>query len=430
MYRAEKYRISWEKVCWTCDSEAFTFQCTDELSPLDRFIGQDRAQEALRFGLEVDKPGYNLFVTGLTGTGKTSAIKAHLQSIIVELDGKNQRKAISDWTYIYNFEDTDRPLPLRLSPGTGKALRHRMSEILRMLGEDIPKVFKSDEYETQRRNLEEADRQKTRELMSDLEETARKSDFAVQVSPTGVTIFPMLGDRPMSPEEYQALESEAKIAIDETRNQLMQQTQEVMSSIREIEKGTSDRVRDLDRAAAGERVSGIFQTLTDSYQDVPDLKKFLQQLMDYVLDNLGLFRESDLPRSQVPTGPIPQMGDATLALNPFLPFEVNVLVDNSAVDRVPIVIEPNPNWGNLFGRIERRAIMGTYMSDHAMLKPGAMHLANGGYLVINARDVLMSPQVWEGLKRVIRNREIRLEDPAEQTGMFIPQGLRPPSHPS
>ena len=205
----------------------------------------------------------------------------------------------------------------------------------------------------------------------------------------------------------------------------MQQTQEVMSTIREIEKGTSDRLRDLERAFARERVSSIFQALVDSYQDVADLKRFLERLMDYVLDNLGLFKESDAPRTQVPVGPIPPLGNTALALNPFLPFEVNVLVDNSAADRAPIVIEPNPNWGNLFGRIERRAIMGTYMSDHAMLKPGAMHLANGGYLVINARDVLMSPQVWESLKRVIRNKEVSLEDPGEQVGMFIPQGLRP-----
>ena len=425
MYRAEKYQIYWEQACWTCNSEDFSFQCTDELSPLDRFIGQERAQEALRFGLEVDKPGYNLFVIGLTGTGKTSAIKAHLQSIEAELDGKHLRKPISDWTYIYNFEDADRPLALRLPPGTGKTLRYRMSETLRTLAEDIPKVFKSEEYETQRRDLEETDRQETRRMMSELEDTARTSNFAVQVSPTGLTIFPMLDNRPMSPEEYQALDSEAKTVVDATRNQLMQQTQEVMSSIRDIEKGTSDRVRELERAAAGERVSSICQSLVDSYQDVADLQRFLERLMDYVLDNLSIFKESEAPRTQVPAGPIPPLGNAALSLNPFLPFEINVLVDNSAADRVPIVIEPNPNWGNLFGRIERRAIMGTYISDHAMLKPGAMHLANGGYLVINARDVLMSPQVWEGLKRVIRNREVRLEDPGEHTGMFVPQGLRP-----
>ena len=158
----------------------------------------------------MDKPGYNLFVTGLTGTGKTSAIKAHLQSIAAELNGKDQQKPISDWAYIYNFEDTDRPSALRLSPGTTKTLRNRMSGMLRMLGEDIPKVFKSEEYEAQRRNLEDTERQKTRQVMSELEEAAGKSHFAVQVLPTGVTIFPMLDDRTMSPEEYMALDSAAK----------------------------------------------------------------------------------------------------------------------------------------------------------------------------------------------------------------------------
>ena len=417
--------MPWEAACWNCDSEAFGFQCTDELVPLDHFIGQDRAQESLRFGLEVDKPGYNLFVTGLTGTGKTSAIKAHLQTIVDDLARREQRKPINDWGYIYNFDDTDRPRAIRLPAGTGKTLRYRMSEILRVLREEVPKVFKSEEYEAQHRQIEEADRQETRNLMSELEQAAQTAGFAVQVAPTGVTIFPMLDDRPMTPEEYQALESEQKQAVDDTRNTLMQQTQDVMVTVREIEKSTSDKTRNLERAATQERVSGVFQSLLDSYQDVPDLKLFLQRLVEYVLDNLSLFKEPEAQQMQLPSAPVPHLGSAALALNPYLPFEINVLVDNSAVDGVPIIIEPNPNWGNLFGRIERRAIMGTYVSDHAMLKSGALHLANGGYLVINARDVLMSPYVWEGFKRVLRNREIRLEDPAEQTGLAVPQGLRP-----
>ena len=423
--RAEKYRIPWQDSSWSCDSAIFNFQCTDELPPLDRMIGQDRAQEALRFGLEVDKPGYNLFVTGLTGTGKTSAVKAHLQTLVDELDQQERRKPINDWIYVYNFDDADRPCALRLPPGTGKALRYRMSEILRILGEEVPKVFQSEDFEAQRRSLEESNRQETRTLMTDLEEAAQAANFAVQVNPTGVTIFPMLEGRPMNPEEYQALTADAKKAIDDIRAQLMQRTQDVMADIREIEKGTSEKVRDLERSGAEELVGSIFKSLADSYQGVTELQEFLVQLQDYVLGNLVIFKETDAMRTTVPVGPPQPIGNAALTLNPYLPFDVNVLVDNSAVDRVPIVIEPNPTWGNLFGRIERRAIMGTYVSDHAMLKPGALHLANGGYLVINARDVLMSGTVWEGLKRVIRNREILLEDPSEQSGMYIPQGLRP-----
>ena len=423
--RADKYRIPWENVCWRCDVGQFTFQCTDELTPLDRMIGQDRAQEALRFGLELNKPGYNLFVTGLTGTGKTSAIKAHLQTLVYELAQAEQIKPISDWIYVYNFDDYDRPCAMKLGSGTGKSLRYRMSEILRVLNEEVPKVFQSEDFEAQKRNLEETDRLETQTLMTELEEAAQGSNFAVQVSSTGVSIFPMLEGRPMNPEEYQALTAEAKKDIDDIRTQLMQRTQDVMATIRDIEKGTSDKTRDLERAGADELVGSIFQSLADSYQGVSGLKEFLSQLKDYVLGNLGIFKETEPQRAFQSTGPPQPMGNAALALNPFLPFNVNVLVDNSAVDRVPIVIEPNPTWGNLFGRIERRAIMGTYVSDHAMLKPGALHLANGGYLVINARDILMSPIVWEGLKRVIRNREILLEDPGEQSGMYIPQGLRP-----
>ena len=423
--RADKYRISWEDSRWSCDSQLFNFQCTDELPPLDHRIGQDRAQEALRFGLEVDKPGYNLFVTGLTGTGKTSAIKANIQTLVDELDQQEQRKPINDWVYVYNFDDTDRPCALKLPPGTGRSLRYRMTEILRILGEEVPKVFQSEEFEAQRRNLEESDRQVTRDRMTELESAAQGANFAVQASPTGVTIFPLVESRAMNPEEFQALSADSKKAIDDVRAHLMQRTQGVMSKIREIEKGTSEKTRNLERTAAEEQVGSIFQSLADSYQGVTGLQRFIDQLKDYVLSNLGIFKEPENARTLPMAGPPQAMGNTALTLNPFLPFEVNALVDNSAVDRVPIIVEPNPNWGNLFGRIERRAIMGTYVSDHAMLKPGALHLANGGYLVINARDVLMSPTVWEGLKRVIRNREIVLEDPGEQSGMFIPQGLRP-----
>lgn len=423
---AAKYRVEWEKTTWNRDMEALAFQCTDELVPLDHFIGQDRAQEAIRFGLEVDKPGYNLFVTGLTGTGKTSAIKAHLQSVVEDLDRQEKRRPISDWAYVYNFEDPDRPRSVRLLRGAGKVYRQQLSAALRTLREEIPKVLKSEGFEAQVRSHEETDRQATQDLMNELERTGRAANFAVQLTPSGVTIFPMTEGRPMTPEEYQALESEPKQAIDKVRSQLMQQTQDTMAKIRELEKASVQRIQELERSAGDQLVDQVFLELRTLSQDIPDMQQFLTALGEYVLNNINLFKESEGPRAQIggmPSGPV--AGGAALGINPFLPFEFNVLVDNSAVEKLPIIIEPNPNWGNLFGRIERRAIMGAYVSDHGMLKPGAAHLANGGYLVLNARDVLMAPGAWEGLKRSIRNREVRLEDPAEQTGFFIPQGLRP-----
>ena len=425
MVDLDMYRVPWEKTRWTCDDGTFSFQCTDELAPLDRFIGQDRALEAIRFGLEVDKPGYNLFVTGLTGTGKTSAIKTLLQTVIDELAQKEKNKPVSDWCYAYNFDDPDRPRAVEVPAGDGKPLRSRIKYILGLLREEVPKVFKSEDYESQRRALEEEGRQSTQQMMSELEKAARDLNFAVQVGQMGVTLFPLLENRPMTPEEYQALPVEQRKEIDDTRSHLMQHTQDAMVNIRDAEKDSAEKIIALERSAADQRVSDIFGRTMHEYDDAPEIHRFLNQLIGYVLDNLHLFKESDNAEPQRAFSSGPPTGTAGIANNPFLPFEINVLVDNSDVDRVPIIVEPNPNWGNLFGRIERRATMGTYFSDHAMLKPGSMHQANGGYLVLNARDVLMYPTVWEGLKRVIRNREIRLEDPNEQSGFFVPQGLRP-----
>ena len=425
MDELDKYRVPWEETCWTCKTEDFNFQCTDELTPLDRFIGQDRALDAIRFGLEVDKPGYNLFVTGLTGTGKTSAIKAHLESIIEDMERQEKSKPPCDWCYAHNFDDPDRPFALSLPAGEGKSLRSRMTYILALLREEMPKVFKSEQFEAERREMEEKGRLTTQEIMGALEQDARSQGFAVQMNQTGVTIFPMVENRAMSPEEYKALEEEQRKSVDEVRNQLMQQTQETMAKVREAEKESWDLIHDHERSAAEHRVADIFRPTVNAYEKVPEVDHYLRHLADNVLDHLNLFKDDEAVPSQTapPMGSAPPSGSGPG--NPFLAFEINLLVDNSDVVTSPIVVEPNPNWGNLFGRIERRATMGTYFSDHSMLKPGSIHQANGGYLVLNARDVLTYPPVWEGLKRVIRNREIRLEDPAEQNGFFVPQGLRP-----
>jgi predicted ATP-dependent protease len=379
--------------------------------------------------LEVDKPGYNLFVAGLTGTGKTSAIKAHLQRIVDELQQKGGQKPVSDWCYVYNFDDPDRPDALRLPRGTGRPFRQRLSTILEDLRKQVPEVFKSEEYESQLRSQQETGRDATQELMSQLEEAAQKDGFLIQISPAGISIFPARDNRPMTAEEYQSLDADSKKAIDDKRNQLLRLAQDTMSRVREIEKETYDNIRALERVVANERVCDVFQETMDAFRDFPEVWEYLTRLIDYVLDNLNLFKESEGPQGQqMPMMPqiVPPGGfSGGSGRNPFLPFEVNVLVDETGVDVVPIIIEPHPNWGNLFGRIERRASFGTYVSDHTMLKPGAVHLANGGYLVLNARDVLMYPGVWEGLKRVVRNHEIRLEDPTEQAGFFVPQGMRP-----
>ena len=347
MPRAEKYRIPWQKTCWSCNADSLQFSCTDELAPLDRFISQHRALKALRFGLEVDKPGYNLFVTGLTCTGKASAIKAHLQGLIDDLARQEKRKPISDWCYVHNFDDPDRPRALaRLPQGKGKDLSYLLNEAQVVLREEIPKVLKSEQYETQRRALEESGRQAEQKLISQLERTAEARTFSIQVTPAGVSIFPLIEDRPMTPEEYQKLEPDRKQALDDIRSQLMQEIQDTMSKTREFERDTSDKIKALERATAEAHVSDIFRQLMDRSSDYPNMRQYLVRLIEYVLDNLSLFKGAVTPEGSLqPLGTLTLPAGGALARNPFLPFEINVLVDNGGVETVPIVVEPNPNLG-------------------------------------------------------------------------------------
>lgn len=199
----------------------------------------------------MDKPGYNLFVAGLSATGKASAIRAHLQSVVDILDQQEKPKPKSDWFYVYNFDDPDRPQALRLPIGMGRTFCSRLTGIPGELREEVPKSLKSEGYEGQRRSLQEAGRQATQQLIAELEMTAQAVSFGVQTDQAGVTIFPLIDNRAMTPEEYQGLDPEQRKAIDDTRAELMQQTQAVMTKANEIEKSTADDFKRLDRVVAG-----------------------------------------------------------------------------------------------------------------------------------------------------------------------------------
>ena len=249
--------------------------------------------------------------------------------------------------------------------------------------------------------------------------------MGLQLSPAGVNLFPLTKDgKPMSPDDFMQLSEEERTAIEEKRGKLLQRVQDTLEALKAIEKEALDGVKGLDRRVGEMRLSDIFQKLVDACEELPELNDYLASLKEYTLNNLNLFTGDGSQQPATPAKLGPQL-PSTTQRDPFLPFEIKVLVDNSGTQAAPIVIESNPTWGNLFGRIERRAFMGAYFSDHTMLKAGSIHHANGGYLVLNVRDLLMNAGVWEGLKRAIRDKETGLEDPAVQFGLMAPQGLRP-----
>ena len=405
------------------DPAVFEFECTDELVPRSEFIGQDRAIRSLQFGLGVDRPGYNIFVTGLTGTGKTTAIFEHIEKAIAQRQSADDVKPPDDWCYVYNFDDPDRPNAIRLPPGAGKRLRDDLDRLLTSIRTSLTNAFTSEEYGQQRKEVLEEGQKRAQPLIEEVETKAEEAGFMLRLTPAGVTLIPLTEGRPMTPEEFGALDSARRHEIEARQKPISETVDQVREQLRAIEIEVNDKLRELDRRVAEWVLKGLFDAITREYAGIPAVETFLEKLREFTLASAEMLRqEPEQPVAPVPGAPsLP----AAAQPDPFAAFRCNVFVDNSTAKGPPIIVEPNPSWSNLFGRIDRKAFFGTYLSDHTMLKPGSVHQANGGYLILNLVDIATKPGAWEGLKRVVRTREIRLEDPMEQYGFFTPQTLRP-----
>ena len=419
--RAARWELPPAKLRYRCDPRQFDFDSTASITPLEGFIGQDRALRAIEFGLAMDRPGYNFFVAGLPGTGRTTAIRTYLQEVTARKStGPLGQPSVFDWCYVYNVADPDRPRVLRLPAGRGKEFQRRMGDLVESLRAELARAFGSEEYQTRRKTLVQAGEARQRELFAELGREAEAAGFLFQLSPMGVALIPLVHGRPMSEEEYARLDAAERAAIDERRAPVTERVEATFERVRLLEREVAEQLRKLEQETAEFAIARPFNNLLgDSLP--PEAIRFVEEVRTYTLAHLDLFRRVEAKeQSAGDSGILPGFrGD------PFLAYRVNVFVDNSQTQGPPVVIESNPTWSNLFGRIERRAFMGAYFSDHTMLKPGSLCLANGGYLVVKARDVLVNFGVWEGLKRAIRNKEVRLEDPVESLGLLAPQGLRP-----
>ena len=415
-----RYEVPPKKLRWRCDPETYKFGCTDEITPLDDFIGQDRAIRAINFGLGMEKRGYNIFVTGLTGTGKASAIKAHLEQVVAWK--KDAEEVARDWCYIHNFTDNDRPKALSLPKGKGRAFQESLERLRVELGSTLAKAFSGEEYETQRKRITEGSQARRAEIFSQLEQEVNKQGFAAQTSPAGIMLIPLVKGKPASQQDYMALPEEDRKALEAKQQGLMKLVNESLQRVQDIDREVGQELKSLDEKVADFAIGQPFGDCREEYKEFPEILQYLNEIKDFTLKHIDLFRAGE---AQPPGPPVALVQGASRDRDPYLPFRVNVFVDNSTTAGPPIKIEPHPTYANLFGKIERRPVMGAYTTDHTMLKPGAVHEANGGYLVVDVRELLTNPGAWDGLKRVIKTNEARLEDPYEQFGFLVPQGLKP-----
>ena len=417
-----KYEVPADKLRWQCDPAIFDFDCTKDIEPLREFIGQDRAIRALEFGLSIDHDGYNIYVAGLTGTGKTSAVKTHITKLLKEEKALEGDHRPDDWCYLYNFNDADHPCSLRLPKGKAKVFRNQINTLLQRLKEDLAKAFSSDDYKAERKKVIEEIQTEQQKLFKEIENKARQRGFLLQASPKGPVLIPIIDGKPISQEGYLALKGKEREKLETASAELQKKLEATSEKAQDEGRRIAEKLQDSDQSIANYTVSRLFKKLTNEYPDSVEIIDYLNSLKSYTLGNPDMFKQTGGQETDI-------LALASQGIkpgrDPFLPFEVNVFIDNSVTNGRPVIIEPNPNYINLFGRIERQFLMGAYFSDHSMLKPGSFHKANGGYLLLNAIDVLSNPAVWPALKRTIKTKELCIEDPGEQFGISIPQGIRP-----
>jgi predicted ATP-dependent protease len=418
----KRYEVPVDKLRWECDPKMFDFECTKDLAPLREFIGQERATRAVEFGINMANTGYNIYVAGLTGTGKTSIVKAYIERVIKEREAQGETSDLDDWCYLYNFKEPDNPRIASLPQGKGKALRDEIADLLSKIRQELGQAFSSDEYKNQRQKMMEKGQTKQQKLFEEIDNEARRQGFALQITPVGPALIPIIEGRPMQENEYLTLEEKMKKELDSKQAKLRKKLQASFEAAGNVQRETAELLQKADKDIGEYTVTRLFSPLLEQYSQWSKITQYLNDLKAYILDNLELFKGTEEPIHPVFGVPVSQVMGGR---NPFLPFQVNVFVDNSEAKGPPVIVESNPNFGNIFGKIERRFLFGGYLSDHTMLKAGALSKANGGYLLLSVNDVLTNPGVWPALKRAIKNKEVRIEDPFEQFGLIAPQGLRP-----
>jgi len=397
-----------------CDLKIFDFRTTKEISALDGTIGQERALRAIDFGLNLESAGFNIFLLGENGTGKMTSIKSILK------EKASKEPVPPDWCYVYNFKDPDVPQAISLEPGMAEVFQKDMEELVKILRVEIPKVFESKEYEKQRSKIFEEFQKKQRELFSAIEEEAQGKGFSIRKTVSGLLIVPIKkSGEPLSEEEFEALDEKTKKKIEEMGRALQERLDDTVRTVREMEKQVKEDIAKLERDAALSAVGHLIDELKSKYRDNEKIAKYLEAVEEDILAHIEDFKAVE---EQTPPLPFmrPQKAEPT-----FTRYAVNALVNNKDTKGAPFVIESNPTYYNLFGRVEFKVQFGMAMTDFSMIKAGSLHRANGGYLVINALDLLRNIFSYDALKRAIRNKEVKIEDIWEQYRLITSTTLKP-----
>ncbi len=375
---------------------------SDGVENIDEFVGQERARKALSFGLSMKEKGYNIFVVGPTGTGRRTFVKKFLQRFSKDLPVPD------DWVYVFNFEDPSSPLSIKLKPGYGRKLKKDMEKLVDEVLGRLQKSFEGEEFTKKRAEIEDEYSRMKNEIWNKVVEAAKELGFLVQVNPTGVVSVPIMNGKPVTPEMFELLPEEKKREINENSMKVKHLIEGALHRTRVLDREMKEKLEKVNKDVALFAVGGLFEDLKARYRDFDQVVSYLESVKLDILENLDDLRNAGENLAYYKTR-----------------YSVNLLVDNSSLKGAPVIYTSNPTYSNLFGKIEYTAKLGMLMTDFTMIRPGALHRANGGFLVVDAEALLRNPHSWDGLKRVLMEEKLAVENLESLLGFSNTMTLKP-----
>ncbi len=411
----KKNELNYRDLKMTCDTNLFKFNTTDELESIDTGIGQDRGIKALEFGLQVDVKGYNLYLEGPSGVGKTMYTKHYLEKISAK------KKVPSDWCYIYNFDNPNEPIAVSLPAGQGKVFKEAMQNFIKEIKQDIQKTFNADDFEKEKALIKKEFEEKRSALLDKLNKDAKEYNFHVKSAQNGIYMMPIVDGKTIEEEEFNKLPDDVKEEYEQKSVIVQEKIMDVISQIKEVERQSDKRISEWQSNIALLTINAHINFIKSKYKRNKKIVKFLNDVKQDVLKNIPTFLEEDKDNQKDQNTTAPQMKKADPCLN----YRVNLFIDNSNHTGAPVIMDSNYSYHNIFGSLEYENYYGALKTDHTMLKPGLLHQANGGYIIFQAKDLLANGICYEALKKALRIKELGIENANEQRSSMIMISLKP-----
>jgi len=406
------HELAASELRYNCNPSVFKFKNTTEIEPLDEVIGQERAVHAIDFGLNMTSPGYNIFVTGIEGTGRTTIVK--------DITAKHARSLPTpcDWCMVNNFHDEYRPKAIAVPSGSAVLFSKQMNRLIHMLRGKLPKAFESESFREKSTQAQEKFQIEEKALFQQLDQSAKEKNLLINKTASGFQTIPVQDGKPMTHEAFQALPETEQEKLKADMQALQGEIETTLRDVNKIRQSMSRAMEKLMEETALFVVKDRMAYLKEPYENCPDILTYLTEVQEDIVENV----EDFLPGKE---GPNPTAEALFQAPKPtFQKYKINVIADRRNAKGAPVVFEPNPTYHNVFGQIEKKAHMGGVTTDFSMVKAGSLLQADGGYLIMEIESLLMNPLVWEALKRALQNKRLFIEDIPAAHG-YATSSLRP-----